>query len=136
LKSALLQLPTDALVSKTAASLPSAEAQVKVVLIELLSTLRANDYLNSMLNALEDSDQHVRMAVYSGLGNLMTPKDVDLLPALLESSQTADERETLVKSAAVVAGESDSPAASIVDSMNDLPAEQNVSVITILPEIG
>src|SRR5699024_1817057 len=136
LKSALLQLPTDALVSKTAASLPSAEAQVKVVLIELLATRRANDYLDSVLNALDDSDQQVRMAVYSGLGNLMKPKDVDRLPALLESTQTADERETLLKSAAVVAGESDSAAASIVDSMNDLPAEQKVSVITILPEIG
>src|SRR5699024_978668 len=67
---------------------------------------------------------------------LMKPKDVDRLPALLESTQTADEREALLKSVAEVAGESDSAAASIVESMNDLSAEQKVSVMTILPEIG
>src|SRR5699024_4524236 len=136
LKSALLQLPTDALVSKTAASLPSADGYSKAALIDMLATRRANDYLDSVLNALDDSEQQVRMAVYSGLGNLMKPKDVDRLPALLESTQTADEREALLKSVAEVAGESDSAAASIVESMNDLSAEQKVSVMTILPEIG
>src|SRR5699024_10604073 len=108
--------PTDALVSKTASSLPSAEAQVKVVLIEILTTRRANDYLDSVLNALDDSEQQVRMAVYNGLANLMKAEDLSRLPTLLESTQTEGEREALLKSVAVVAGESDSAAASIVES--------------------
>src|SRR5699024_8800818 len=91
---------------------------------------------DSVLNALDDSEQQVRMAVYNGLANLMKAEDLSRLPTLLESTQTEGEREALLKSVAVVAGESDSAAASIVESMNDLSAEQKVSVMTIFPEVG
>ncbi len=139
LKNALLQLPTEPLVSETADLLSSAPESVKGALIEIIAERRAEQQLDTVLDQLESSNPPVRMAVFHSLGDIAEPDDLPELINLLTEVQNEDESATAQGAIVTVSDdipESEDRAGAVLQALEEAQDRQKVYLLEILPEIG
>ncbi len=139
LQKAMLQLPTEPLVSESAEALPSASAPARAALIKILAERRADRHLDLVINQLDGAESTTRTAVYQSLQDLATPDDLPQLIELLPRAQNRDERSAIQDAVVSVSGDlpgEKEQAGPVVQAINASPQKHKPYLLEMLPGLG
>jgi HEAT repeat protein len=137
-KEALAELPGEKVDRDIVARLDEAQGKSYPVLIELVGQRRI-DAVPALLKALNHSDQAVRHAALTALGNTVTDKHLSVLINQVvapKDSATSEVAQTALKTAAVRMPDREACAAELAAAVNRSPAATKSVLLEILAAVG
>jgi HEAT repeat protein len=136
LKEAFLTMRGDQVQPLLVKALPTATAQNKVILIEVLSHRAYAGSFSAIKDLLTDSDPAVQKAAFEALPQIARSSDLPALLALMNTNGDNKDVQQAIISVVSNSGNKAQDLTSVLNQYNTQSAQQKVNYLTILSGIG